>query len=323
VTRRLLAAGHPLALAAAAGLATTPALAQTPAGVAAALRNKVEIRSATTHRVHAGELGERILMADQVQTGGASLLQILLLDRSTFTVGANARVTIDRFVYDPGRNSRAVGVSVAQGAFRFMSGRALGRPSGAVDVRTPVAAIGIRGTIFEGVVGGEAIRIAEDEPAVGRRVKADKDEASLIVLRGPGPRTQGDTIPGAIDVSAGGRTVTLDSPDLAVYVPRAGAPPIGPFRLSPDGLEALQDLLRTRPPEPKGGGSHTTRNVLIGAGVVAAGILGGSLLGGGKKRQAQPAGKAGTRGVAAKPKAPNPNAAGANPNQPPPPPPRG
>jgi hypothetical protein len=322
VTRRLLAAGHPLALVAAAGLAIAPALAQTPAGVAATVRNKVEIRSATTHRVHAGELGERILMADQVQTGGASLLQILLLDRSTFTVGANARVTIDRFVYDPARNSRAVGVSVAQGAFRFMSGRALGRPSGAVNVRTPVAAIGIRGTIFEGVVGGDAIRIAEDEPAVGRRVKADKDEASLIVLRGPGPRTQGDTIPGAIDVTAGDRTVTLDSPDLAVYVPRAGAPPIGPFRLSPDGLEALQDLLRTRPPAPKGGGSHTTRNVLIGAGVVAAGILGGSLLGHGKKRQVQPNGKANNAAVG-KAKVPNPNAAGANPNQPPPPPPKG
>jgi len=322
VTRRLLAAGHPFALVAAAGLAITPALAQTPAGVAAAVRNKVAIRSATTHRVHAGELGERILMADQIQTGGASLLQILLLDRSTFTVGANARVTIDRFVYDPARNSRAVGVSVAQGAFRFMSGRALGRPSGAVDVRTPVAAIGIRGTIFEGVVGGDAIKIAEDEPTVGRRVKADKDEASLIVLRGPGPRTQGDTIPGAIDVTAGDRTVTLDSPDLAVYVPRAGAAPIGPFRLSPDGLEALQDLLRTRPPAPKGGGSHTTRNVLIGAGVVAAGILGGSLLGHGKKRQEQPNGKANNAAVG-KAKVPNPNAAGANPNQPPPPPPKG
>lgn len=291
MTAPFVAIGRSLALAAAASMALSPALAQTQAGIAAAVRNKVEIRNAA-HKPHPAVLRERLYMADQVQTGGASQLQMLLMDRTTFTVGANARVTIDRFVYDPAANSRQVGISVAHGAFRFMSGRALSRPSGAVSVRTPVATIGIRGTIFEGVVGEEAIGIAEDEPAVGRHVKADKGEASLIVLRGPGPRTQGDTIAGAIDVSAGGRTVTLDGPDLAVYVPRDGAAPIGPFRITPAGLESLQDLLRTTPGEaPGGGGKHTARNIAIGAGVVAAGILGGKLLGGGKKKNLPPAPK--------------------------------
>jgi hypothetical protein len=266
-------------------MALSPALAQTQAGVAAAVRNKVEIRSAATRKAHPAVLRERLYMADQVQTAGASQLQMLLMDRTTFTVGANARVTIDRFVYDPAANSRQVGISVAQGAFRFMSGRALGKPNGSASVRTPAAAIGIRGTIFEGVVGEDAIRIARDEPAVGK-VKSDKDEASLIVLRGPGPRTQGDTVAGAIDVTAGGRTVVLDGPALAVYVPREGAPPVGPFHISPAGLEALQDLLRTNPgAAPGGGGNHTARNIAIGAGVVAAGILGGKLLGGGKKKR--------------------------------------
>jgi hypothetical protein len=285
VNRAVLAAGGPLALTAALGLALEPALAQPNAvGVAAAVRNKVEVRSAATRKAHAAVLRERLFMADQVQTGTASQVQLLLLDRTTFTVGANARVTIDRFVYDPAANRRSVGINVAHGAFRFMSGRALGRPGGTVNVQTPVAAIGVRGTIFEGVVGEDAIRIAEDEPAVGR-VKADKGEASLIVLRGPGPRTQGDTVAGAIDVTAGSRTVTLDGPDLAVYAPREGAPLIGPFRISPAGLAALQALLRPGPGAPPGGGgNHTARNVLIGAGVVAAGILGGSLLGGGKKK---------------------------------------
>ena len=310
VNRALLSAGGPLALVAALGLAIEPALAQpNPAGVAAAVRNKVEIRSAATRKAHPAVLRERLFMADQVQTGAASQLQLLLLDRTTFTVGANARVTIDRFVYDPAANSRSAGISVAHGAFRFMSGRALGKPGGAVNVRTPVAAIGIRGTIFEGVVGEDAIRIAEDEPAVGR-VKADKGEASLIVLRGPGPRTQGDTAPGAIDVTAADRTVAVEGADLAVYVPRAGVPPIGPFRISPAGLEALQELLRPGPGSPPGGGggNHTARNVLIGAGVIAAGVLGGKLLGGGRKKG--PAKGQGNVGKQGKPSAvppPNPN----------------
>jgi hypothetical protein len=282
--RVFIAAGRVLAASAVAGLAATPAFAQPGAvGVEAAIRGDVKIRAAGNNRIRPAVLRERVILNDEVRTGGASQLQILLLDRTIFTIGANARVAVDRFVYDPNANSRSVGVMVTQGAFRFMSGRALGHPSGSATVRTPVASIGIRGTIFEGVVGEDAVRIAEAEQAVGRH-KADKGEASLIVLRGPGPRTQGDTARGAIDVTAGDRTVTLDGPDLALYVPRRGAPPIGPFQISPAGLQALESLLRPDPvPTAGGGGSHTARNVLIGAGVVAAGIFGGGLLKGKKK----------------------------------------
>ncbi len=268
-----------------ASLIGSPVLAQANAvGVNAAIRNKVMIRGAGTKELRPAVLRQRVILNDEVRTGGASQLQILLLDRTTFTVGANARVAVDRFVYDPAANSRSTGVSVSRGAFRLMSGRVLRRPSGQLTVRTPVATIGVRGTIFEGVVGEDAIRIASREPAVGKKVKARKSEASLIVLRGPGPRAQGDVVPGSIDVTAGEQVVTLDGPGLAVYVPRRGAPPIGPFRISVAGLQALQLLLRTTA-EPGGGGksSQRTRDGLLGAAGAAAAIAGGVILGGKKK----------------------------------------
>ena len=149
----------------------------------------------------------------------------------------------------------------------------------------PVATIGVRGTIFEGVVGEDAIRIAGREAAVGRKVKANKDEASLIVLRGPGARTQGDTRPGAIDVTVGASLVTLDRPGLALYAPRAGAPPIGPFQISPAGMLALQSLLRTTA-EPGGGGKKKKGgDELLGVAGAAAVIGGAAILGGKKKRR--------------------------------------
>jgi len=280
--------GKAAAALAAAGLAASPVFAQA-VGVNAAVRNKVVIVGAGTKKARPAVVRERVNLNDEVRTAVASQLQILLLDRTTFTVGANARVAVDRFVYDPARNSRSTGVSVTQGAFRFMSGRTLRRPSGPVTVRTPVATIGIRGTIFEGVVGEDAIEIAEREAAVGKKVKAKKDEASLIVLRGPGPRTQGDTRPGAIDVTVGAATVTLDRPGLALYAPRVGAPPIGPFPISAAGLLALQSLLRTTA-EPGGGGGkkgHGTRDALLGAAAVGAVIGGAVLLGGKKKGESQ------------------------------------
>ncbi|MEA3064295.1 MAG: hypothetical protein QOJ27_734 [Sphingomonadales bacterium] len=281
MSRRIIAA------VAAASVATSPLLAQAGSvGINAAVRNKVQIRGAATKKMRPAVLRERVFLNDEVNTGAASQLQILLLDRTTFTVGANARVAVDRFVYDPAANSRSTGVSVTRGAFRFMSGRSLGKPSGPVSVRTPVATIGVRGTIFEGVVGADAIRIAGREPAVGRKVKAKESEASLIVLRGPGPRTQGDTRPGAIDVTVGASQVTLDRPGLALYAPRVGAPPIGPFQISADGLMALQSLLRTTA-EPGGGGGKGKSgkgDALLGAAGVAA-VVGGAIILGGKKKR--------------------------------------
>lgn len=278
--------GKAAAAVAAASLAASPVSAQA-VGVNAAVRNKVVIVGAGTKKARPAVVRERVILNDEVRTAAASQLQILLLDRTTFTVGANARVAVDRFVYDPARNSRSTGVSVTRGAFRFMSGRNLRRPSGPVTVRTPVATIGIRGTIFEGVVGKDAIDIAEREPAVGRKVKAKKDEATLILLRGPGPRTQGDTSPGAVDVTVGATLVTLDRPGLALYAPRIGAPPIGPFPISAAGLRALQSLLRTTA-EPGGGGKKGkgTRDALLGAAAVGA-VIGGAVLLGGKKKKGQ------------------------------------
>jgi hypothetical protein len=210
-------------------------------GINAAVLNNVRIRPAGTGVARTAVVRQRVALADEVQTGGKSQLQVLLLDKSVFTVGANARLTIDRFVYDPGRGARSVGASVVKGAFRFMSGRPDAK--GSSSIRTPVATIGIRGTILDGVVGEDAVRIAAGERGVGPNVRSDPATASLIILRGPGRGAQGRVRPGIIDITAGGRTVTIDRPMRAVYVPRPGAVPIGPFIISPEGLREVQALI--------------------------------------------------------------------------------
>ncbi len=231
-----------LATAAAIGiaLAVPPAQAQQVVGVTSAVKNDVRVRKPNTPVPRPVQLKQRIAIADLVQTGARSQMQVVLLDRSIFTVGANARVTIDRYVYDPQRNSRTMGATVGRGAFRFMSGR---RTTGSTTINTPTAAIGVRGTIVEGLVGEDAVLIANGERGVGRGVRADPATASLIVLRGPGRATTANVLPGVIDVSSGGRTVTVDRPMEAVYIPYPGAQPIGPFVISEAGLRQLQALL--------------------------------------------------------------------------------
>lgn len=219
-------------------------------GITAAILNDVRIASAGAPQPHKAVVRERVALADQVLTGPRSQLQVLLLDKSVFTVGANARLTIDRYVYDPG-SGRSFTATVAKGAFRFMSGRP--DRKGTSSIKTPVASIGIRGTIVDGVVGAEAIGIYNGESGVNRNIQADPATASLIVLRGPGANTQGNAEVGAITVTGGNKTVSLDGPMLAAYVPYPGAEPIGPFTISLSGLARLHALIfpalaeRTRP----------------------------------------------------------------------------
>lgn len=239
-----------LALIASATLTATPALAQN-VGVAAAVINDVRMTTEANKALHKAVVRERVSLGNDVLTGKGSRAQILLLDRTTFTVGANARIRIDRFVYDPQRNSSSVGATVGKGAFRMMSGRPTHNARGQSSVRTPTASIGIRGTIIDGVVGEDAIAIMKAQPGVSA-TGADPETATLILLRGPGVATADEPM-GAIDVTAGGKTVSMEGSGWAVFIPRDGAAPIGPFQITPGAAQMLNSLLL----DPASGGVDT------------------------------------------------------------------
>ncbi|MDG2003225.1 MAG: FecR family protein [Novosphingobium sp.] len=211
-------------------------------GIASAIVKVVNIKRASLTRFTRAKLRQRVSLGDQVQTGTQSRLQLALLDRTKISVGANARLTIDKFIYDP--NGGTVSVSATKGALRFMSGSAKATRS----VRTPSATVGIRGTIFDTAIGALAVQIAQRERAIPQNTRHDPNTATLAVLRGPGPNRQGKAIPGAIDVNAGGQTVALNQPLLAAYVPYAGATPIGPFPISLPGLNLLNNFILPPPP---------------------------------------------------------------------------
>lgn len=241
-------------------------------GVAAAVVGDVKLSNAQSPKPKSIAVRQRIALADLIQTGKGGRLQLLLLDRSTFTIGANSVLRIDRFVYDPSRG-RTSGATVVRGAFRFMSGQS--NHGNRATVSSPVATIGIRGTILEGVVGEGARDIAKREDKAVRNADADKKTATLVVLRGPGAGTEPGAEVGAASVTSGGVTVELTEPMQAAFVPRAGAAPIGPFRISASGLSSVHDQVF---PEKAGGGG--LGKALLGG---ALGILPSVINGGGKK----------------------------------------
>lgn len=230
-----------LCLALLAGAWAAPAAAQA-VGANAVVVNDVRMATQAEPTVHQARVRERVSLGNPIHTGAASQVQILLLDGTSFQIGANARLVIDRFVYDANRSASAVGAEVAQGSFRFISGQPTHARPGESQIRTPAASIGVRGTIIEGAVGQDAIDIARFEPGLSGLGRADPATATLVVLRGPAAGVNGERA-GAFDVTAGGVTVPVEMIGYAVFVPATGEPPIGPFMISDNGLATLATLL--------------------------------------------------------------------------------
>ncbi len=59
-------------------------------------------------------------------------------------------VAPSEFVYDPSSTRGELSVKIAKGAFLYVGGLIEGEPAAKVQIRTPVAAIGVRGTTVWG-----------------------------------------------------------------------------------------------------------------------------------------------------------------------------
>lgn len=80
-----------------------------------------------------------------LSTGDAARLELTFDDTTLLTLGANAKVTLDKYTFNPARSRATLRFGVI-GAFRFVSGQISKLARSNVSVATPVAVIGIRGT---------------------------------------------------------------------------------------------------------------------------------------------------------------------------------
>ena len=98
-------------------------------------------------------LGNDVVFKERIDTSGEGLVQVLLVDGTTLTVGPGSSLVIDQFIYDPNARTGKLVISFAKGAMRFIGGK-LSKKEAAV-VNTPLGALGIRGGIANVVLEGE------------------------------------------------------------------------------------------------------------------------------------------------------------------------
>ncbi len=125
----------------AASLMLAPLAAAQTVGEVADVQNAAWRTPPEATRLDARAL-DPIVRNETLETGGDSGLLVTFADGSELTLGENASATIDEFTY-AGPETGSSSVSVAKGVFRWISGAI---PEERVEISTPKAAIGVRGT---------------------------------------------------------------------------------------------------------------------------------------------------------------------------------
>ncbi|SCB26755.1 FecR family protein, partial [Bradyrhizobium shewense] len=180
----------------------------TVTGSASIVRNGVTIEANN---------GDVVYQNDVVQTGSGSTIGLVLIDGTTFNLSANARFMLNELGYEGQSSASGTLVSLTsgtnhsmftliQGAASFVAGQVA--KTGDMQVATPTAAIGIRGTAVllsvDAVDGKVSVSVADQQDGRVHSVQVFKCVPATNLLQGV--CTAGDPI----------GIVTSDGPSLTI-----------------------------------------------------------------------------------------------------------
>jgi hypothetical protein len=106
-------------------------------------------------------IGAAIHEGDVVETQGKGAVNIVFVDQSTFAVSENAKLAIDKYVFDPHSDAGDSHFSMLRGLFVYASGLIGREDPDDVKIETPVGSIGIRGTVIAGNASTGEITVVE------------------------------------------------------------------------------------------------------------------------------------------------------------------
>jgi hypothetical protein len=121
-----------------------PAAAQSRVGVTSATDGD-PLGKPPTENERILRIGIDVQANEVVTTHANDRAHLVFLDGTSLTVGPNARLTVDRFVYDPNSKTGELAITATQGVFRLVGGKI--SKGNAITVNTPSSTIGIRGGI--------------------------------------------------------------------------------------------------------------------------------------------------------------------------------
>ncbi|MGB0683430.1 MAG: FecR domain-containing protein [Magnetovibrionaceae bacterium] len=195
-----------------------------PIGQVSNLTGAVSIKRADGTQVQADESTD-IFQGDVVITGPTASVGIVFVDRTTFSLGNEAEMVIDEMIYDPDAQEGSALISVAQGAFTFVSGQIAKTSTDALIIDTPVTTIGVRGTSGAGVAGPEG------------------QPNTFTLLADP------DGSVGEVAISNATGVVVMNEPFQTTKISSAFIPPLSPIKISQAAVDAVYGSATEAAPE--------------------------------------------------------------------------
>src|SRR5690349_5370906 len=90
-------------------------------------------------------IGIDVQANELITTSANDRAHLVFLDGSSLTVGPNAQLTIDKFVFDPNTKTGELAISASKGVLRLVGGKI--SKNSPITITTPSSTIGIRGGI--------------------------------------------------------------------------------------------------------------------------------------------------------------------------------
>lgn len=202
--------------------ATSPAPADEPIGNVATLTGTATvIRNKDSLPL---KLKDDIYLNDVLQTSANSTLGITFNDATTFNLTANAKITVDNYIYEDGGKNNSALVDVTKGTVAFVA--AAVAKTGDMKITTPTASLGIRGTTG-------LVEVPQGAAATGHNIKLYPDPDGRV---------------GHIDVSdrSGARlgSLTQGTSGFTIRPGAGGRVTAAPLTISPQQVARDQGIVR-------------------------------------------------------------------------------
>jgi hypothetical protein len=94
------------------------------------------------------KVGMPVQEADRVVTGIDGTVGITFADNSLLSIGPSSNFAIDRYVFDTTTHAGKFDSTLSKGTLAVVSGKMVKQSPDAMQVRTPSAIMGVRGTEF-------------------------------------------------------------------------------------------------------------------------------------------------------------------------------
>src|SRR5262245_60405794 len=133
-----------LALAGLAAIALSPGASAAPVGVTSGADGK-PLGKPPNDNERVLRIGIDVQANERVTTAANDRAHLVFMDGSSLTVGPNAELVIDKFVYDPNTQQGELAINAGKGVFRLVGGKISKKSE--ITITTPSSTIGIRGGI--------------------------------------------------------------------------------------------------------------------------------------------------------------------------------